>query len=388
MKIKNICVVTGSRAEYGLLKPLLTKIKASKNYNLQLVVTGMHLSKKFGNTINEIENDNFNIFQKIDILPEKKSNFYVGKTISNGIEQFSKFFIKHSPDILIVLGDRYEIFACSAAAYFLKIPIAHINGGETTEGAFDEGIRHSITKMSYLHFTSTENYKKRVIQLGEDPNRVFNVGGLFLDSIKESKILSKKELESDLNIVLQKKNLIVTYHPETLSSKSQKKSFTELLNALHVKNDINLIFTSPNADPGNDEIFEAINSFVRKNRHRSSSFKSLGHLRYFSLLNYVDGVIGNSSSGITEAPAFNIGTINIGDRQTGRIKGESIIDCDSDAAAIEYAINKLYSKNFQSIIKDIKSPYGDGTASLKILDTISKISIKDNMIKSFYDINI
>ena len=179
MKIKNICVVTGSRAEYGLLKPLLTKINASKNYNLQLVVTGMHLSKKFGNTINEIENDNFNIFQKIDILPEKKSNFYVGKTISNGIEQFSKFFIKHSPDILIVLGDRYEIFACSVAAYFLKIPIAHINGGETTEGAFDEGIRHSITKMSYLHFTSTENYKKRVIQLGEDLREYLMLGAFF-----------------------------------------------------------------------------------------------------------------------------------------------------------------------------------------------------------------
>jgi GDP/UDP-N,N'-diacetylbacillosamine 2-epimerase (hydrolysing) len=388
MNIKKICVVTGSRAEYGLLKPLITRLKKNTNFHLQLVVTGMHLSKKYGNTINEINNDNFTVYDKLDILAEENSTTYVGKTISKGIDKFSNFFVNNKPDILIVLGDRFEIFACCTAAYFLNIPIAHIHGGETTEGAFDEGIRHSITKMSYIHFTSTELYRNRVIQLGENPKNVFNVGALFLDAIRDSKILTKQELEMKKNIFFGDKNLLVTYHPETLSNKPQEQAFMSLINVLERREDINLIFTSPNADPGNNVIYDLTNDFIKRNSHRAIGFKSLGHLNYISALQYIDGVIGNSSSGITEAPAFNIGTVNIGDRQSGRIKGSSIIDCNADYDSIDSAIDKLYSKNFQKSLKLNQHPYGDGKTSRKIINILENFIIDGNIVKQFYDLKL
>lgn len=386
MKIKNICIVSGSRAEYGLLKPLIKKVKKENQFNLQLVVTGMHLSKKYGYTINEIFEDNFNVFEKVDILSSERSKTYIGESLSNGIKQFSDYFSKNKPDILIVLGDRFEIFACCIAAYFLNIPIGHINGGETTEAAFDEGIRHSITKMSHFHFTSNKVYRNRVIQLGEDPKRVFNVGGLFVDAIKESKILTKKQLTAKTNIVFKKKNLLITYHPETLSEKSPQKSFLELIKVLKKREDINLIFTLPNADPSNSKIFSLVQKFVKENPNRAICFSSLGHQNYISLLNYVDGVLGNSSSGITEAPAFQIGTINVGDRQKGRIRSQSIIDCEPDSLSIEQAINKLYSTNFKKKIKRSINPYGNGNASTQIVKILKKISLTANIQKTFYDI--
>tara|TARA_Y100000996_G_scaffold365250_1_gene309909 strand:+ start:3692 stop:4861 length:1170 start_codon:yes stop_codon:yes gene_type:complete len=386
MSIKKICVVTGSRAEYGLIKPLLMKLKDDQDIKLQLVVTGMHLKEKFGFTINEIEEDNFDIFKKIDIMPDSNNHNFLSESLSKGIEKFSKFFSKNKPHLLIVLGDRFEILSCSISAYFLNIPIGHINGGETTEAAFDEGIRHSISKMSYLHFPSTELYRKRIIQLGESPERVYNVGGLFIDSIKNSDILSREDLENKTGITFQNKNLLVTYHPETLNDYSNN-SLDNLLKALEDNPGLNYIFTAPNADPGNDKIFDKISSFVNKNQKKSILFKSLGHKNYISCLNQVDGIIGNSSSGITEAPYFKIGTINIGKRQGGRIRAKSIIDCDSSAESISKSIDTLYSDDFQSKLKSLENPYGDGTAAYKILEIIKKHDLPKNIKKKFFDIN-
>lgn len=386
MNIKKICVVTGSRAEYGLLKPLLTELKDDQDIQLQLVVTGMHLKEKFGLTFNEISEDNFDFFEKIDIMPNSSDRNFLSYSLSQGIDKFSKFFSKNKPDLLIVLGDRFEILACSISAYFLNIPIGHINGGETTEGAFDEGIRHSISKMSYLHFPSTDLYRKRIIQLGESPERVYNVGGLFIDSIKNSDILSREDLENKTGITFQDKNLLVTYHPETLND-YPNNSLDNLLKALEGSSNINYIFTAPNADPGNDEIFDKISSFVNRNQKRSILFKSLGHKNYISCLSQVDGIIGNSSSGITEAPYFKIGTINIGERQGGRIRSESIIDCDSSVESISKSIDILYSDDFQYKLKSLKNPYGDGNAAYKILQIVKKLNLPKNIKKKFFDIS-
>jgi len=388
MNIKNICIVTGSRAEYGLLKPLISRLEKKSKFKVNLVATGMHLSEKYGDTLKEIKNDCFYISQRIDILDDETSPLFVGKSISNGIDKFSNFFNINKPDILIVLGDRFEIFSCCIAAYFLKIPIAHIHGGETTEGAFDEGIRHSITKLSCIHFTSTDEYRNRVIQLGEDPKNVFNVGALFVDAIKDSKLLTKQQLKTEKNIIFGDKNLLVTYHPETLSDQSVKQSFLNLIKVLKKRDDINLIFTSPNADPGNNVIYDLTNDFIKRNNDRAIGFDSLGHLNYISVLQFIDGVIGNSSSGITEAPMFNIGTINIGERQSGRIKGSSIIDCDSNFNSIDLAIDKLYSKDFQRSLKKNQNLYGDGSTAIKIIKILEKFTVKDTMIKKFYDLKL
>jgi len=380
----NIVVATGTRAEYGLLRNLIRLIDSSKEFNLLLLVTGSHLSKNHGLTYKEIEKDNFEIKRKINIHLDRDQPIDISNSTALGIKGFSKAYRDLAPDLIIVLGDRFELLSAVIPALFENIPIAHIHGGERTEGCIDEAIRHSITKFSNYHFVATETYKKRVIQLGENPDRVFNVGGMGIDSLESMRLKSREEIEKELKIKLLFKSLIVTFHPVTLEKSSSKKYIHELINSLRVLNNTTLIITMPNADMENKQIVSAWNEFAKK-RKNTFLFKSLGQLRYFSLLKQVDGVIGNSSSGLLEVPYFKKGTINIGQRQKGRIKGNSIIDCEPNQKAITNAINHLYSETFQSRLKNVKNPYGEKGASKKIFEIIKKLDLK-NTRKSFYDL--
>ena len=338
--MKKICIVTGSRAEYGLLRWVLEGIKKSSKLNLQLIVTGTHLSKKFGQTINYIEKDGFRIDCKVNTHLTSDTPEGITKSMGKGMNGFAIALNQLKPDILLVLGDRYEILVSVISAMIASIPIAHLHGGELTEGAYDDSIRHSITKMSHLHFVANQEYKNRVVQLGENPNRVFNVGGLGIDNIRKLKLLKKKDLEAVLNFKFLEKNLLITYHPVTLEPNANAKYMDELLQALNKLKDIGLIFTMPNADIEHKVIFNKINNFCKKNKN-AKSYISLGQLRYLSCIKYIDGVVGNSSSGLIEAPSFKKGTINIGNRQTGRIKAKSIIDCQPKRISILNAIQKL-----------------------------------------------
>ncbi len=387
MTKRKICVVTGTRAEYGLLYWLMKEIEEDKDLELQLIVTGMHLSPEFGLTYKEIEKD-FKIDKKIEML--LSSDTAVGISKSMGLAQisFSEAYEELKPDILVVLGDRYEIFSCVSSAMIARIPTAHLHGGETTEGAFDESIRHSITKMSHLHFTATQEYKNRVIQLGEQPNKVFNVGGLGIDNIKKLELLSKKEFEKSINFKLNKKNIIVTFHPVTLENSTAKKQFQNLLDAINKLEETNIIFTKANSDTDGRIINQMIDEYISANTRKSVAFTSLGQIRYLSALQYVDAMVGNSSSGLAEAPSFKIGTINIGDRQKGRIMAKSIIDCNSDIISIYNAFKELYSKEFQKILVGSENPYGDGGASKKIKDILKINSLDGILKKKFYDIEV
>ena len=383
--MKKICVVTGTRAEYGLLYWLMKEIQLDKELELQLIVTGMHLSPEFGLTYKEIEKD-FKIDKKIEML--LSSDTAVGISKSMGLAQisFSEAYEELRPDILIVLGDRYEIFSAVSAAMIAQLPIAHLHGGETTEGAFDESIRHSITKMSHLHFTAADDYKNRVIQLGENPSKVFNVGGLGIENIKRLKLLSREEFEESINFKLNKKNIIVTFHPVTLEKSTAKDQFQELLNAIDELEDTNIIFTKANSDTDGRIINQMIDEYVSKNSQKAVGFTSLGQLRYLSALQYVDAIVGNSSSGLLEAPSFKIATINIGDRQKGRLKADSVIDCTENKQSIINAIKKSTSPEFINLLQKTENPYGDGCASKRIINEIKNIDLKNVLKKSFYDL--
>lgn len=384
MSKRKVCVVTGTRAEYGLLYWLMKEIESDDTLQLQVVVTGMHLSPEFGLTYKEIEKD-FHIDKKIEML--LSSDTSVGISKSMGIAQigFADAYEELQPDILIVLGDRYEIFSAVSAAMIARIPIAHLHGGETTEGAYDESIRHSITKMSHLHFTATEEYKNRVIQLGEQPEKVFNVGGMGIENIKRLELLSKEEFENSIDFKLGVKNILVTFHPVTLENATAKEQFQELLDAVDELSDTKIIFTKANSDTDGRVINQMIDEYVSKNSHESVCFTSLGQLRYLSALQYVDAMVGNSSSGLAEAPSFNIGTINIGDRQKGRIKADSVIDCKPDKKEIEEAFNRLYSNGFQDSLKFVKNPYGNGCASKEIIKVLKSVDLDNILKKSFFD---
>jgi GDP/UDP-N,N'-diacetylbacillosamine 2-epimerase (hydrolysing) len=384
--LKKICVVTGSRAEYGLLRYLLEGMQAISEFELQIVATGMHLSPEFGLTYQEIEKDGFTINKKVEMLLSSDTPQAISKSTGLGMIGFADAYIDLNPDLLIVLGDRYEILAASTVAMFAKIPIAHIHGGETTQGAYDEAIRHSITKMSWWHFVATEEYKNRVIQLGENPNRVFKVGGLGVDSIHRTKLLSKKDLIKKTGIKFGKKNLLITYHPETFGIETSKTNFQSLLDVLAELKEIRLIFTMPNSDTDGRIIKKMIDEFVSCNSERSISFTSMGHLKYLSTLQYVDGVVGNSSSGLTEVPSFKIGTINIGFRQEGRMKAESVIDCNPDQESIKKAIGILYNREFRGRLKTVKNPYGRGKATDKIMKILKSTKIPKQLKKEFYDL--
>lgn len=371
--MRKVCVVTSTRAEYGILSRLIDMLEDDEDIELQLLVTGSHLSKKFGYTCKEIKNP---ITKKIDIKIDKEP--YLSTALA--LEKFTKEFQKLKPDLILLLGDRYEIMGVAQAAMFNNIPIAHLYGGDTTEGAIDEAIRHSITKMSHLHFVSCEDSKKRVIQLGEDPKRVFNLGALSVENIKKMPLMTKDELESSMDFKFGNKNILVTFHPVTLEGDSEKQ-FSELLSALEELAETNIIITCPNSDSGNDKIFELINKFEKTHKN-VKSFKSLGFQRYLSCMQYVDAVVGNSSSGIYEAPSFNIPTVNIGNRQKGRMQAESIINCEPKKEDILKSIKEAFVKDCSYIV----NPYeGENTAS-RMLEIIKSFDLNGIIKKEFYSI--
>ena len=383
---RKICVVTGTRAEYGLMYWLMKEIQNDEDLQLQLIVTGMHLSPEFGLTYKTIEKE-FTIDKKIEMLLSSDSAVGISKSMGLAQISFAEAFSELKPDILVVLGDRYEIFSAVSSAMVARIPIAHLHGGEKTEGAFDESIRHSITKMSHLHVTATKEYQNRVIQLGEDPTRVFNVGGLGIENIKRLKLLSKDEFERSIDFKLNKKNILVTYHPVTLENSTAKDQFQQLLDAIDSLEDTNIIFTKANSDTDGRIINSMIDQYVSKNSENCVAFTSLGQLRYLSALQYVDAMVGNSSSGLLEAPSFKIATIDIGDRQKGRLKAKSVIECSNNKIDIIKSFKKLYTKEFQDSLIDTINPYGDGCVSKKIIRVLKEVDLKNILKKEFYDIN-
>lgn len=383
--IRKICVVTGSRADYGLLRLVMQGIKDDPELSLQVVVTGMHLSTTFGLTFKEIEADGFKIDCKVPTLANSDSPEGIAKSIANGIEGFADAFARLKPDLVVVLGDRFEIFAAASAALVSRLPIAHLHGGEVTAGAFDEAFRHSITKMSHLHFVATEEYRNRVIQLGENPNSVFLVGGLGVDVLKNMTLLSKAELEDSLQLEFRARSLLITFHPVTLENETSELQTRALLLALSKLKDTTLIFTMPNADNGSQIIIKLIQEFVKENGD-AFAFISLGQQRYLSCVAHVDGVVGNSSSGLTEVPSFKKGTINIGSRQAGRIQASSVINCLPEEREIGRALESLFSNDFQSALKDVINPYGQGGASIKIVNVLKGSNLDGIIQKAFYDL--
>ncbi|PKQ68758.1 UDP-N-acetylglucosamine 2-epimerase (hydrolyzing) [Labilibaculum manganireducens] len=380
--MKRICVVTGTRAEYGLLFQLMKMIQADDELQLQIIASGMHLSPEFGLTYQQIEADGFRIDKKVEILLSSDTAVGISKTIGLAHISFAEAIDDLSPDMIVVLGDRTEIFALANVALIAGIPIAHIHGGELTEGAYDDAIRHSITKMSHLHFVSTEEYRKRVIQLGEQPSTVYNVGAPGLDNIRLMNLLSKEEFEVSIERKLLKKNLLITFHPVTLEDSSAEEQFQYLLTTLDKLENTLLIFTKPNSDKNGRVIIRMIDDYVAQNTEKSIAFISLGQLRYLSALQYVDAVVGNSSSGIIEVPSFGIPTINIGDRQKGRVAAQSVIHCGNQSDKIFDAINKSLLKDYTATV----NPYGDGKASERIFEVI-KGSATISLKKQFYNIS-
>ncbi|MFD1096347.1 UDP-N-acetylglucosamine 2-epimerase [Salegentibacter chungangensis] len=384
--MRKIAVITGTRAEFGILTPLLEKIKNHSELELQIVACAMHLSPEFGYTIKDIETSGFTVDKKIECLLSSDSAVGVSKSIGLALISFAEVFEEISPDLIIILGDRSEMLAAATGATIANIPIAHIHGGETTEGAYDESLRHAITKMSYLHFASTNKYKKRIIQLGESPDRVYNVGALGLDSVKELELLNKKEFQSAIGFDLNKRNILITYHPVTLETKTASSQFESILTALDELEDTSFIFTHANSDKEGRVINRMIEEYVSNHSPKAIAFKSMGQLKYLSALKHVDIVLGNSSSGILEVPFFNIPTIDIGDRQKGRIASESVIHSEVDSKAISKAIEKAFNPNFRQSIQKQEQIYGDGNSSDKILEVILQAKIED-LKKPFYDIN-
>jgi GDP/UDP-N,N'-diacetylbacillosamine 2-epimerase (hydrolysing) len=386
--MKKICFVTGSRAEYGLLKNLMCSVRKKKNYKLQLIVSCMHLSKKFGNTINEIKIDGFKINIKVNLNINADKPNDICKYVGIGIKKFSDAYSKLKPNYIAVLGDRFEIFSAATAALIHNIPIIHLHGGELTESLFDDAFRHSITKMSTYHFVANKVYHKRVKQLGENPNNIFNVGGMGVDSIKKTKILNKKDIEKKLKFKFLLKNLLITYHPETLSKKETKKGIENLLKSLKNLKNTRLIFTASNADTYGDYINKKIKTFVKNNKN-AYFFYSLGSVNYYSCLKYIDAVVGNSSSGIAEVPIFKKFTINIGNRQKGRLKAKSILDCSTNLIDIKRCLKFIYLPQSKKILTKTISLYGNGNATDKILEKLDDlIKKRKNIPKKFFDIKI
>jgi len=385
-KFKKICTVTGSRAEYGLLSRLLLKLKKDKFFHLQLIVTGSHLSSKYGSTVNEISKDLIKIDRKIDLKLFNDTSQGIGKSMSIALTGLVKNYEQLKPDIILLLGDRYEILIAAIAATLCRIPIGHIHGGELTEGVIDDVFRHSITKMSHIHFAATEKYKKRIIQMGESPKNVHCVGGLGVDSIQNKKLLNKKKLEEELKLKFLKKSILVTYHPETLSKKSSQNNFKHLINALKKLKDTTIIFTMPNSDMESSTITKLIKNFISLKKN-SFLIKSLGQKNYYSCCKQVNCMIGNSSSGLLEMPSFKKFSINIGSRQKGRIKATSVIDCKPNSNDILKCLNFVFNENNQKKLKNIINPYGNGGAAKKITLILKKIKFMKIIHKKFFDLN-
>ena len=382
---RKICVVTGTRAEYGLLRWVMDGIRDTPGLDLQIIATGMHLSPEFGLTYREIEQDGFLIDRKVEMLLSSDTPTGLAKSMGLGLIGFGDALQQLQPDLMLVLGDRFEIFSAVAAAMVARIPVAHLHGGEATEGLIDEPIRHSITKMSHLHFVAAEEYRRRVIQLGEHPDRVFLVGGLGIDSIKKLTLLDRPALEASLGFRLGFRNLLITFHPVTLENATSTQQMAELLAALGTLEDTQLIFTMPNADTDSRVLLDMVERFVADHAN-ARAYTSLGQLRYLSCIRHVDGVVGNSSSGLAEVPSFAKGTINIGDRQRGRLKAESVIDCAPERTAIAAALAQLYSPAFETKLKTVRNPYGDGGASCRVVDKLARIPLQDIIKKRFFDL--
>lgn len=383
--MKKIAVITGTRAEFGLLRPLIDQILLSNEFQLQLIVTAMHLSPEFGYTADEIEKSGYKIAKKVECLLSSDTAVGISKSIGLAMIGFADAMEELQPNLTVILGDRSEMLAAATAAMIANIPIAHIHGGETTEGAYDEAIRHAITKMSYWHFASTEIYRNRIIQLGENPDRVFNVGAIGLDSIKNLELLSREDFEKSINFTLGEKNILITFHPVTLENNSAEEQFTELLNALKSLEQTHFIFTHSNSDKNGRIINQMITRFVSENKAIAVDFKSLGQLRYLSSLQYMDVVMGNSSSGILEVPSFNMPTINVGDRQKGRVMAESVINTIPETEKIQEALKLAFSDSFRAKIINQKQLYGNGNASMQVMGVLKRLP-SDDLKKVFYDL--
>jgi UDP-N-acetylglucosamine 2-epimerase (non-hydrolysing)/GDP/UDP-N,N'-diacetylbacillosamine 2-epimerase (hydrolysing) len=384
---RKICVVTGTRAEYGHLCWLMKEIKDDPDLELQIIATGMHMSPEFGLTYQEIEKDGFQIDEKVEMLLSSDTSVGITKSIGLGVIGFADALDRLKPDILVVLGDRFEIFAASQAAMIARIPIAHIHGGETTVGAIDEAMRHAITKMSHFHFTAAEPYHRRVIQLGESPERVMNYGTPGLDNLKKLTLLDKAAFEKAIDFNIGDLTFLVTYHPVTLSVEGPEKPINELLQAIDHFPDAKIIFTKANADTAGRIIIQRIEAYIENNPQRAKIFTSMGQLFYLSAIKNANIVIGNSSSGIVEAPVFHKPTVNIGMRQQGRLKAASIIDCEEKEQAIVAAIKKGLSPKFNEISKNVVNPYGQGDASVKIKEFLKTASLQNILMKKFYDVS-
>lgn len=381
---RKICVVTGTRAEYGLLYWLMKEIQSDPDLELQVIATGMHLSPEFGLTYQVIEQDGFTIDEKIEMLLSSDTSVGVAKSIGLATIGFADAFARLKPDIIVLLGDRYEILAAAQAALVAQIPIAHVAGGDTTEGAFDEAIRHSITKMSHLHFVTNELAAKRVRQMGENPEYIYNVGSPGIDQIKRHKLLNKEQLEHELDFAFEDKNLLITFHPVTLDETPADCQFQELLKALDkLGSNIGMIITKPNSDTQGRKITNMIDEYVAKNFH-VKAYTSLGQLRYLSTIAQVDAVVGNSSSGLYEVPSFKKPTVNVGDRQKGRLQAASIINCKPEVSSIKRAIEEAFHKDCSHTI----NPYGDGNSTERILAKLKEINDPKSLLKKhFFGVN-
>ena len=386
--MKRIGIMTGTRAEYGLLKSLMQEINKDNDMELYLIVSGMHLSPEFGMTYKEIEEDGFEINAKVEMLLSSDSPAGISKSIGLGVIGFADEFQRADLDMLILLGDRYEALSAAISAMVMRIPIAHLHGGELTEGAIDEGIRHSITKMSYLHFTSTEQYRNRVIQLGENPERVFYVGALGVENIKKINLMTKEELEKSIHFEIDENTVIVTYHPVTLENNTVEEQFLNLLEVLDRNPKIRMIFTKANADTNGRIVNELIDKYAAQNSERACAFVSLGQKRYLSALKYCRIVIGNSSSGIIEAPSFGKPIINIGDRQKGRICADSVINCGYTQQEIQQAMETALTEEFENKASNCRNPYEKENTAANIISVIKDYLLNDKikLKKGFYDI--
>mgnify|MGYP002606307163 FL=1 len=383
--MRKICVVTGSRAEYGLLSGLIHAIQDDPELELQIIATNMHLSPEFGLTYKEIESDGFSISKKVVMLLSSDTANATAKSVGLGFIGFADAYEDLRPDMIVVLGDRYEIVPAVSTALFYKIPVAHLHGGEITEGAYDDCIRHAITKMSHLHFTSTEEYRRRVIQLGEHPDRVFNVGALGIENIKKVPLMNKEELEATLaGFTFGDKSLLVTYHPVTLENATAAEQIRNLLSAFDELLDYKVIFTLPNSDTDGRVIIRLINEYVAKHSERAVAYPSLGLRRYLSALQYVKGVAGNSSSGIIEVPSFGIPTLNIGDRQRGRLAADSVVNSGTGKEEILSGLRKILSPTFN--INETHNPYEGKDTTADILHVLKTYPLEGLVQKSFYNL--
>lgn len=383
-KIQKVAVFTGTRAEYGLLFWLLKDIQSDPDLTLQLLVSGMHLSPEFGETYQQIEKDGFKIDEKIEILLSSDSAVGTAKSMGLGVLGFSDSLARLQPDVLVILGDRFEALAAAQTAMILRIPIVHLHGGEITEGAYDDAIRHAITKLSYLHGTSTDEYRQRVIQLGEAPERVRNVGAIGLDHLKRADFMSLDELGESLNFSLTKPFFLVTYHPVTLGNEAPEEAFQALLDALNCFPEHQVILTYPNADDGGRRIIPMLEAYAASQPDRVLAIPSLGQVRYLSAVKYAAAVIGNSSSGIIEVPAFDVPTVNIGSRQKGRLAAKSVLHCEANRADIERAIRSANEREYKETVEEIENPYGQGNTSEKVIEMIKTLDF--NPCKTFHDL--